>query len=244
MVHHERKGSGTGGMARIVLDARSHQAIRQAGAEAEAYGLPPENAGRWRGKRLTGLIGAMQALGHDIDIAIPTADNLAGATVLVVASRSQALMFSAAEVDDITAFVVGGGGLLLMANHRLFVAPQQQIVRALGLPLRIEDLSITGSPEVRLRPHVLTEGCDAVAIRNGSIIIPAPSADVLATFAADERLAFAVASDRSEARRGRVVVTSDSGFLASLDDKQRPLFETAGNARFVRNIIEWLTAGE
>jgi hypothetical protein len=227
-------------MGRIVLDALSHQAIRQAGTEAAAYGLPPEKAGRWRDRRLTGFLSAIEALGHQLDLALPTPQALGDAEVLVIASRSQALMFSADDLAAITAFVRAGGGLLLMANHRLFVAPQQQVVAVLDLPLRIEDVSIAGSPEIRCRPHPVTDGCSRLAIRNGSIIRPAASADVLATFT-DPSLAFAVASDRND-RRGRVVVTADSGFIASLDDKQQSLFEAADNARFITNAITWLLA--
>lgn len=231
-------------MARIILDARSHQAIRHAGTEIEAYGVPAEKAGLWKGRRLSGFLTAIENLGHTVETALPTAEVLGEASLLVVASRSQAQMFRPEEVDAIARFVTGGGGLLLMANHRLFVAPQQQIVTLLRLPLRYEDLSISGSPAVSLRAHAVTEGCTGIALRNGSLIIPAPSADVIATFAADERLAFAVACDRTPVRQGRVVVTSDSGFIASADDKERPLFETGDNARFLRNAIQWLVRAE
>lgn len=224
-----------------MIDSLSHQAIREAGAEEAAYGLPPDVAGRWRGRRLTGLTAALEGLGHRLDMALPTPGDLAGVDALIVASRSQALMFSDTELASIANFVNAGGGLLLMANHRHFVAPQQQVASTLQLPLKLEDISITGSPDLRVRPHRLTEGCAQIAIRNGSAILPGPACDVLATYA-DERLAFAVACDPAAGRKGRVVVTADSGFIASLDDKHRPLFETADNARFVGNAIEWLIA--
>lgn len=228
-------------MVRIVLDARSHQAIRHAGTEVEAYGLPPEKAGRWRGRRLNGLFATVEALGHTLDLGLPTAASLQGAGALVIASRSQVAMFTQVEIDAVVDFVAKGGGLLLMANHRLFVAPQQQLVTALKLPLRLEDMSITGSPEIRLRAHPLIDGCSQLGVRNSSFIVPNLSADVLATFV-DERLAFAVACDRETGRRGRVVVTADSGFMASADDKERPMFETGDNARFIDNVIRWLVA--
>jgi hypothetical protein len=160
--------------------------------------------------------------------------------VLIVASRSQLFPFQRDEVEAIRAFVERGGALWLMANHRLFVAPQQQLAEALGLPLKLNDVTVAGWPRLRLRPHPVTEGCSDLRVRNASSIGVVDPASAIVTFAADERHAFAVALDAEEATRGRVLVTSDSGFIASRDDTGQQMFEAGDNARFFTNAVDWL----
>lgn len=227
-------------MTRIVLDSLSHQAIRHLGAETQTYGDPRPRAGLWKDERLRGAIGSLGRAGHQLEIAAPTAATLAGAGVLLVASRSQLFPFTVAELEAITAFVAHGGSLWLMSNHRLFVAPQQQLAEALGLPLTLNDVSVSDFPTIALVVHPVTAGCAELTVRNASTISPRAGAETIATFVADPRNAFAVALEVDGARRGRVLVTADSGFIASRDDAGQKMFDAAGNARFFANAIAWL----
>jgi hypothetical protein len=224
-------------MATVVMDALSHQAIRATGSEAQYYNAPPERTGKWKGRRLAGVEATLASLGHSLEIASPERDVLAGAAVLIVASRSQGLPFSDVELSSIRDFVTGGGGLLLMANHQRFIMPQQQVVLALELPFGFIDTTLDGFPEIVLAPHQLTLGCESLVVRNSSSIAAPAAAPAIAHFALDPRHRFAVAT---EAGKGRVVATGDSGFVASSDDTGRDMFASGSNAVFFSNCIRWL----
>lgn len=228
-------------MSQIVLDALSHQAIRHAGTEQSAYGAPEAKAGLWREVRLSGAIAALARSGHSLAIARPEGPALADAALLVIASRSQLFPFTPGEVAAIRSFVDRGGGLWLMANHRLFVAPQQRLAEAFGLPLRLNDITVADWPGLRIRQHPITEGVGQLRVRNASSISTTSPDSVIAAFADDERHTFAAAIDPDGERTGRVLVTSDSGFIASRDDAGHSMFESADNARFFANAVSWLT---
>ncbi len=224
-------------MARIILDALSHQAVRELGSEAERYGTPPADAGRWAGQRLTGLRQALEAAGYDLAIAPPDADVLDEAATLIVGSRSQLAPFDALETDAIGAFVATGGGLLLMANHRGLVRPQQQLAEALKLPVSFNDISVVDGPRIGIVLHELTAGVEAIAVRNCCSLAVMPGAEPLALFSEPGHV-FAAAMTVG---RGRVVAVADSGFIASRDDAGRDMFASANNARFVGSLLGWLT---
>ena len=223
-------------MARIVLDALSHQAVRELGSEAETYGTPPADAGRWAGHRLTGLRQALEAAGYALAIAPPQPDELDDAAALIVGSRSQLVPFDALEMDAIAAFVETGGGLLLMANHRGLVRPQQQLAEALKLPISFNDISVVDGPRIGLVLHELTAGVEAIAVRNCCSLAVAAGAEPLALFTEPGHV-FAAAMTVG---RGRVVAVADSGFIASRDDAGRDMFASASNARFIGSILGWL----
>jgi hypothetical protein len=223
-------------MARVLLDALSHQAIRAEGTEAQHYAVAPDQAGRWRGVRLTGFEAALAASGHSLGIEPPVAAALAEANVLVIASRSQLLPFSAKELEAIAGFVRGGGGLLLMANHRGMIAPQQQVAQALGLPVAFADVTLADFPRIA----VLTgpgQPPGELRVRNCCALRLADGARPLAAMATEPPLAFAAAAALGA---GRVVATGDSGFLASRDDAGLDLWSEADNARFVMSALGWL----
>ena len=225
-------------MGIVVMDALSHQAIRALGTEGIHYGAPPDRTGQWRGKRLTGLENSLLAMGHTLRFAAPAGAELASADVLIIASRSQDLLFGADELAAIREFVRAGGGLLLMANHRHFIRPQQQVAAALQLPLGFKDMTIIDFPEIELVPHPVTTGCGRLLLRNSTALAVAADADVVARFAGDRTQVFAAAASTG---RGRVLATGDSGFIASLDDAGKSMFESASNARFFANAIDWLS---
>ena len=224
-------------MTTVVMDALSHQAIRAAGSEGEFYRAAPERSGHWKGRRLTGLEHMLADLGHRFLVARPDNQTLAVAGLLIIASRSQDLPFTPSELDAIRDFVRNGGGLLLMANHRHFISPQQQVALALDLPFGFIDATIAGFPGIELSRHELTAGCDSIVVRNSSSIAAGPGAIAIAHFTADSRHRFAVAA---EAGKGRVVGTGDSGFMASSDDTGRDMFASGSNATFIANCVRWL----
>ena len=225
-------------MPEVVMDALSHQAIRALGTESEHYGHPAERAGLWRGRRLTGVEQSLASAGYALTLARPDPLALTEAAVLIIASRSQTVMFSAAELTAIRDFVLAGGGLLLMANHRHFIMPQQQVVLALDLPLGFIDGTIAGFPPIELAAHSVTAGCEQIVVRNSTSMVARDPALPVARFAADRRHLFAVAAG---AGRGRVLATGDSGFIASSDDTGKDMFGSGSNATFFANSIRWLT---
>lgn len=224
-------------MARIVLDALSHQAVRELGSEAETYGTAPADAGRWAGQRLTGFRQALDTAGYELVIAQPDADVLDDAAVLIVGSRSQLVPFDSLETDAAKAFVETGGGLLLMANHRGLVRPQQQMAEALGLPISFNDISVVNGPRIGIVLHELTAGVEAIAVRNCCSLTLMPGAEPLALFSEPGHV-FAAAM---RVGHGRVVAVADSGFIASRDDSGRDMFASASNARFIGSVLRWLT---
>lgn len=223
-------------MARVLLDALSHQAIRAMGTEAEHYGLPADQAGRWRGVRLAGFKAALAGHGHAMSIARPASAALADADVLVIASRSQLLPFEPAELLAIADFVRLGGGLLLMANHRGMIAPQQQVAVALDLPLRFADVTLDDFPPMRVVAPQGEPG-GVLRVRNCCSLTLAQGARPLAAIVGPPPVAFAAAATIGE---GRVVATGDSGFIASRDDAGLDLWVAADNAPFVLSAIGWL----
>ena len=187
--------------------------------------------------RLAGLEAALHRRGDSFTIAEPDAASLADGDVLIVASRSQLLPFTSQAVAAIAGFVERGGGLLLMANHRGMIAPQQQLATALALPFAFEDRTIENFPEVRMESHAVSWGVAAVRLRNSSALRHAREAQPIAQFSAAPGLLFAVGCSSGA---GRVVATGDSGFIASRDDAGLDLWSSADNARFLTNALDWL----
>jgi hypothetical protein len=227
-------------MSTVVMDALSHQAIRELGNEVAAYGNPPEQSGRWRGSRLTALTTLLASRDSQLTYAEPTSADLTVASALIVASRSQLHPFSDTDISSIDGFVTNGGGLLLMANHRGFIKPQQQLATALALPLAFNDISIVSFPPIVTGTHPLCAGTQNLRVRNTASLRPLEQAETLAWFAGDPAHVFAVACRHG---KGRVVVTGDSGFMASKDDTGADLFSEADNSRFLANILDWLLDG-
>jgi len=81
-------------MATVVMDAKCHQALREAGAETQHYGPNAPNAGEFRGKRLTGLRDDLISENHSFDIVDMDNSDWLGATVLIIAGRSQTVSFT------------------------------------------------------------------------------------------------------------------------------------------------------
>jgi hypothetical protein len=228
-------------MSRIALDSKSHQAIREQGTEATYYGNAPR-AGRWKGKRLTGLIGDLSSSGHTLDIVNLETDPWTDeSALLIVAGRCDAVSFTSTELKHVAGFYQRGGGLLLMANHpQVFVAPQNQVCHSLVLPLVFQKLEGSRSG-YSLRPHYISQGCQSIAIRRFcrlSIQDDARST-ILAQHTDPQLGALAVALEAIE-DCGRAVAVGSAGHIASLDDSYQDLYAEASNASWTLRTIEWL----
>lgn len=228
------------------MDSRSHQAVREQGAEVTSYRLPLSGpgrtrAGKWKGKRLTGLRDGIAAAGHEFHIADLATDDWSDAAVLIVAGRNDSVTFSDAELARIADFSRRGGGMLLMANHpRKFVAPQNLVCEALGLPVSFEMRNGSRGRCV-LRAHETSDGCDAVQIRTSCALAvqSSPLATVLAVSPVWNEEILAVAVESNE-QHGRVVAMGSAGHIASLDDSGADLFASASNARWTLSLLRWL----
>lgn len=236
----DRPIHGNGGMARIVLDRLSHQAIRHLGSEVEDYDRSADQSGRYKGARLAGLFELVAAMGHHIDIVLPEAPHLANAAVLIIAGRSHLRPFNDSEKFAIADLRARGGSLLLMADHSGFIAAQHDLATALALPVSFHDAIPPENPELQLVPHDLTQLCGRLQIRDAARLHTTPDATIVAHVASAPAEAFAVAIEGCSFGQGRVLATGDSDFIASSDDAGEPMFEAASNARFIENAIRWL----
>ena len=232
---------------RVLLDSKCHQGIRHMGSERVHYGTPPEETS-WQGERLAGLQSALESKGYRFEVADIGASNLSTIKILVIASRSDELMFSSEEVKAISGFVHSGGSLLLMASHSGFVAPQNQLTRALGLPVDFNQTTIRSDQQkIELSAgHFLSTNCDLgiqIRISCAMGLTPTPHATVIAKYVDPMLGVFAVAVDRPQQgpqARSRTVIMPSSGHIASLDDSNADLWSSADNAMWTLNIFDWL----
>jgi len=232
-------------MIHVILDSKCHQAIRHQGTEEEHYQVPSSYAGRWRERRLTGLKDALAMRGYALEISDFNLDGLAEAAILVIAGRVQKVPFSNAETETIAAFCNNGGSLLLMANHKGLVAPQNQIVEVLKLPIRFNETAVLLEKQQLIlhAEHPISKNCKlGLHIRTSCTMTleDCPSATVLAK---NEDLSigpFAVALEHEGQIRRRTVIMTSAGHISSDDDSNTDLWAAASNAKWTLNIIDWL----
>lgn len=227
-------------MARIALDSRSHQAIREEGTEATHYGVAPR-ADEWRGRRLSGLRSDLDSLGDSLDIVDLENDDLTDATVLIIAGRHDCASFTETELDRIARFSQTGGGIVLMANHPPgFVSPQNRVCQRLELPVMFQMHDGT-TGRCSLRPHETSRDCEEIEIRTSCGISvsasPLATAIVGETDGSSGAVAVAIESGTDHAR---IVAIGSAGHIASYDDSRSDLYASASNARWTLNIIDWL----
>lgn len=222
-------------MARVIMDALSHQAIREAGCEKQAYGPAVSRAEEWAGRRLVGFRDVLAHKGAQLVLEHPTQANFDGADLFVIAGRSQLFPFSEEALEALSAFVDSGGGLLLMANHRGMILPQQQVAAAMRLPVTFVDGSVEGGRSIEILPHEVMEGVSHLVVRNSCWLTAAARAEPIALFTAEYGFGYAMAHGK-----GRVIALADSGFIASQDDAGRDMFAAGSNARFFDNVVDWL----
>ena len=95
-----------------------------------------------------------------------------------------------------------------------------------------------------LRVHPITDGLSGPIVFNNGCRISTSAGDILATLPG-EKLGpnvFAMAIDIQPKRKGRVVVTADSGFIGD-DNTDFPgpgLIGKGGNRDFVQQVFDWL----
>lgn len=231
----------------VLLDSKCHQGIRHMGTELLHYGGQQDEMS-WRGRRLAGLQSALESKGDVFEVADVSASNLSTCRILVIASRSDELMYSNEEVKAISNFVHSGGSLLLMANHSGFVNPQNQLANALGLPVVFNQTTVSSDQQkIDLSAgHLMSTDCDLglqIRISCTMALTPSPHATVIARYTDPTRGVFAVAVDRPRQgpqARSRTVIMPSSGHIASLDDSNADLWCSANNATWMLNILDWL----
>lgn len=231
-------------MVKVFLDSKSHQAIRNQGTEAIYYRNPP-NAGSWRGRRLTGLQAGLTSRGYAMAFIDLSETRIDDAGVLMITGRSQIIPFSNAELAGITTFFKRGGGLFLMANHSGFVEPQNQVAKALNLPVTFHEKTVQGEKQQLslYTSHPISKDCElGLQIRTSCSMTlgECSSSTVLARNEDPDIGDFAVAIERAGDISGRTVVITSGGHISSCDDSFTDLFEAASNATWTLNAIEWL----
>ena len=157
-------------------------------------------------------------------------------------------MFSINEIEAIRKFVQRGGSLLLTANHQGLVAPQNQLTKALGLPVTFNQTTV-GMDRQKIEldaDHPISTNCKlGLKIRTSCTmtLTRSPHATVIASYSDPALGVFAVAVDRPEQAQqaqSRTVLMPSSGHIASLDDSKTDLWGSADNATWMLNIFDWL----
>lgn len=232
-------------MTRIILDAKSHQAIRHLGTEDRYYSDPPSKTGKWRGIRLKGFEDALAARGYSMEITGPDPHMLNQAAVLMIAGRADELPFTDPEIEHIAAFWNRGGSLFLMANHKGLVAPQNRIASALRLPVTFNEVTVLSDSQ-RFdinHTHPTSKGVDnGIFVRTSCTMSleKGPSVSVLAENRNPDIGALAAALAWEGDIRQRAVVMTSAGHIASCDDSNADLWSSASNAVWTLNILDWL----
>jgi len=231
-------------MDKIVFDSKSHQAIRHLGTEAHFY-QRSQNAGTWRDRRLIGLKKALTIHEFDMSFIDLESDTLDDVDVLVISGRSNIISFTDPELKTIESFYNRGGGLFLMANHKGFVEPQNQIAQNLRLPVTFHEKTVREDRQqlVLNSSHPISQNCQqGLNIRTSCTLTVknSPETIVLVSNENSNIGVFAAAIERPVRPSKRAVVITSAGHISSLDDKRRDLFMEASNKTWTINAIKWL----
>ena len=228
-------------MIHVLVDSKSHQAIRHLGSESKHY---PDvaNAGHWRGRRLTGFEADLRDRGMDLVLDDLSDDSLTDATVVMITGRSNRIPFSDAELEALSVYHQQGGAIFLMANHAGFVMPQNQVATVLGLGVEFQEVTRTDRrPRLVERPmHETSRGCpEGLRIRTSCQMTV--GRDFVTTVEdEDGAIGSLAAAGDGAASGGRVMVATSGGHIASIDDSETDMYSSANNAKWTMNIIEWL----
>ena len=131
-----------------------------------------------------------------------------------------------------------------MANHAGFVEPQNQIARALEIPVVFNEKTIEGlQPNLNLDcSHPIMQGVDGVLRFRTSCTMSIGEGSMI-PLVRDQRPkvgVIAAATNSGDASEGRVVVITSAGHIASCDDSGANLYGDGSNAMWTLNIVEWL----
>ena len=227
-------------MPKVAMDSKCHQAIGEDGSEATHYPRA-DDAGKWQGKRLTGLRQDLESSGDTLDIVDLQNEGWADSSVLIIAGRHDCVSFTGAELERIAGFSQSGGGVLLMANHPTqFVKPQNQVCERLRLPV-VFDMIQGSRARCQVLPHQISENCDSIWVRTccRMSVSLEPLVAPLASHS-EESIGHIAAAIDADGHHGRVVVTASAGHIASLDDSEADLYATMSNGMWTLNIVSWL----
>ncbi len=212
-----------------------------------------------KGKRLNTFLSIIKDLECEISftkvIGSENTDNiLSEYSALIVTTRLPLLPEQTGdEIEIIHKFVKRGGGLLVMSNHpwsqRRNPIPDKKIAARFSIeltgpvfPVHGGRRGLTEIDDKDLRAHPITDGLCGPIVFNNCCRIKAGRGNVLATLPGEKFAAniFAIAIDIQE--KGRVVVTTDSGFIGDEDteDPGPGLIDHGNNRAFMRHVIEWL----
>jgi hypothetical protein len=170
-------------------------------------------------------------------------------SLVCVLSRLPKKPFSAAELDDLDAFVADGGALLLLSNH----PPYCHVDSSLSKRFEVGLSGCFGSgghdsgdyvriPARLFGDHDIMSGLGAdIVFNNCARVRPlSASSGLLAALPDGSSDAFAVVGSHG---CGRYVVCGDSGFLgtASTTFPGPGLLDQGGNRDFLLRVVRWLT---
>jgi hypothetical protein len=226
----------------VILDSKSHQAIRHNGTEASYY-AQARRGGQFKGDRLAGFATDLRNAGFPLILTEPTEMKLRDARVFIVGGRSDRIPFTDGELLAISHYYDRGGSIFLMANHRGFIAPQNQIASALSIPVKFHDDSVMAKrPTIIGVDHCTSAGCsEGLQFRTGCAM--SVLSELCVPMVVDEGrgngiVAALVENDRCQG--GRVFMTTSAGHISSLDDSRVNLYGTKSNATWTMNIVRWL----
>ena len=230
-------------MKTIAIDSQSHQALRHSGNDRISY-PNASRAGQWQDVRLTGLHEDLEKRKYNLILTDISNATLADVSALIISGRSNKLLFTEDELNAIDTFNKAGGGIFLMGNHKGFVEPQNQIVRKLNIPITFHETWIN-----TLQPRVLTDsnhpiiqGCNnGLNLRTSCTMTLDSNSGIQLVI--DENPAIGVimaAIESPESTKGRIVVSTSAGHIASRDDSGADIYSSINNARITLNTIEWL----
>lgn len=225
----------------ILVDDRSHQAIRHLGTESMHYPGAPD-AGKWQGQRLAGLEADLAARQMGLVFGELSEPTLGTASVAMLTGRSDYIPHTETELEALSAFHQRGGAVFLMASHAGLVLPQKQVAMALGLGVDFHEVTrLNRCPEFADPQHETLRGCSELRIRTSCEMTT--GADLTVTVADQNEAvgALAAASDPS-GPAGRIMVTTSGGHIASLDDSMADMYSSSSNSTWTMNTIEWLCA--
>jgi len=187
-------------------------------------------------------------------------ESLQDVSVLVVPTLLEP--YGGEEMEALEGFVSGGGGLWLLSNHHPFFELDGRVTERFGIATEGTFFRTPGSPtlieEGQLRDHALLDGPGGkvrAIVTNTTCSLRCENAEPLALLppSMDDKHtgvraagAFAYALDGMygawEGRRGRLLVTADSGFIGNRESRYPGpgQIEEGDNRAFVENAVLWL----
>lgn len=226
----------------IVLDSKSHQAVRHCGTESKYY-LSIHNVGKWKDIRLSGLVADLRNADYFLKISEPNQKVLQEACVFVVSGRSNAIPYLDEELSAILDYYKHGGSIFLMANHGGFEAPQNQIAIALSLPVEFHQDTVTLiKPRIVYPDHPTSSSCtDGLKFRT-MCTMSVTSDSCLPVVINDEgNSVIATVVENLHSQEGRAFITTSAGHISSMDDSGADLYGAKCNSTWTMNIIHWLS---